>query len=1300
MPESITTQNMPFILDDRQIGRLLDELKTYCQQIPFAENRTWAEVIFSSGASWPTLKSDLVRLFSQPELASGELTETQAFILAFLKLLETPRTLLNQLPTRYQDLYYRDLLGLTELPAQPDRIALSFGLSDSAHELVLPAGTLFDAGQDNHSTPLQYRLEEALVSNHAQWTDLRWCRPSTENALTWTKRIVFDASADQKWPADGVRLFDPSPTQEKNAKAGQDQAVVVGRIIRSPVLAVAGDTRCWIVKFATPLSADPIDASTLQAELGNGEQWSRLIVTVIDTSTYELKLDPNECIAPLNLAETTPPNALLRITRTDCQSVPRVANIKLNVIDATAVQIATQDGLAVNHQSFYPFGGSPQIGSGINLALRDWWLLGHCLTKVTVTPAWQDLPTCPWRDWYKNYPEQARGLDKLTVTPYIVKADGARMALNQGYPPEQGIQLFCDKDNQGIASGQALQIPVAIPCALDLARLDQNHSTRWPWCLRLELNTAFFHAEYAQHLTIAPNFKEVPVVDDNGREIKYPNTDRVIKEIKVDVPEVWNPPYTPYWKSLQIDYTAEDNVVSEQKVYTPFGYISPTADVSEPCHSAESRAELYLGITGIQPNQLLSLYWHLRSPQPQKICWEYLAQGEQWRAANEYISDGTAGLHKSGIWLMNWPTDALDQASSLPAGRYWLRAKIGVPARTVQSDQQMPVFPKLLGIQTNAGWATLIQPEAVDAAHFIQPLPAGSVTRALETLEGLQEVKQPWPAEGGNTAESKLAFSQRVARRLRHRARALNGWDLVTLLKDHYPGIFEMRLADAEAPRSYQARPIRKLVMMPSLEIMDNTDGRQPKLSPMHLNEMRDWLKGRASSWLELECCNPEYVPVPIELAVKFKSGISQAYGLRQLWQALEQQYLPWISGRTEAQVIGKRLDYYELRSFIKKRSEVETVDVKLNGRAESCLADSTQVLVLVQSKPEYAKLGMTFVDEKQSQYRQAAIYGNGLNQVGLTVRYPSCMQIASKEINVTADQIFLYDCDTGERLYCQPDPNQQYTPQKVYLNGKQLGYTQQCNDFCKALEYSEALSATHEADVSQNTYYVYAGEVTGTYRIGLGIELQEQGEKISLRSHEAGKYLTLVVYPKIDDSQAVWDSGAGSLDKLPMEWDMALPDLASGVKVRLTKYNIHLKSVTRLPEKIAYDVPLGEFKVDKKICKFEMLEAEPVHAFFSQNNLIRLILINPDPETEHGLAKGKARATFKPDPPGGDILSIYEISIDGLALGDIGSYTSEIPIAVVDDHGNYGTLKLPTSCWAGLEHDRGQCESNPINDN
>lgn len=343
----------------------------------------------------------------------------------------------------------------------------------------------------------------------------------------------------------------------------------------------------------------------------------------------------------------------------------------------------------------------------------------------------------------------------------------------------------------------------------------------------------------------------------------------------------------------------------------------------------------------------MTLHWQLQSPQPQKLKWQYLDRQNTWQSLDAQVNDGTGGLFASGLWSAPLPGDC-GQGAQMPVGRYWIRAVLTAPAQASGTDTSLSSYPRLLGLLANAVTATLIDGESLDDAHFIQPLPAGTVRQPVQKLNGLAQVEQPWPSQGGRAPESEAQFLPRVARQLIHRGRAQTWSDMAALLSERYPEIGYVHIPLSEQLSSLPARCTQQLIVIPANGEQDNSDGLRPKFAPARLAAMKDYLQGLSSPWVDISVVNPDYRDVPVTYSVTFIPGTNQDYALRLLRQALAREYMPWGWDGQSSVIVGTALDYYAMVAFIQLLPMVERVDsLTLDGLAASVVSADTQVLLL-----------------------------------------------------------------------------------------------------------------------------------------------------------------------------------------------------------------------------------------------------------------------------------------------------------------------------------------------------------------
>ncbi|MGC6031318.1 hypothetical protein [Enterobacter kobei] len=209
-----------FLLDPRTVGDLLNTVAKYTEAVPFVgyDDIVW-ERFWMAG----TTPEVLNEIYQTPGLAERKLPVQQAFLLAVLHMLETPRALLNTVPARHRSLYYRDLLGFSPRAPRPDSVAVSFTLQKNAPPYWLPGGNLLDGGQDSNGNNITYKTDDSLLITGQQLEQVFW---TLQGEGGWKRYTAIDRSKGISLPAEGLRLF--TKTEKESDSAIKEQAIYLG----------------------------------------------------------------------------------------------------------------------------------------------------------------------------------------------------------------------------------------------------------------------------------------------------------------------------------------------------------------------------------------------------------------------------------------------------------------------------------------------------------------------------------------------------------------------------------------------------------------------------------------------------------------------------------------------------------------------------------------------------------------------------------------------------------------------------------------------------------------------------------------------------------------------------------------------------------------------------------------------------------------------------------------------------------------------------------------------------------------
>ncbi|HYE53170.1 MAG TPA: baseplate J/gp47 family protein, partial [Azospirillaceae bacterium] len=382
-----------------------------------------------------------------------------------------------------------------------------------------------------------------------------------------------------------------------------------------------------------------------------------------------------------------------------------------------------------------------------------------------------------------------------------------------------------------------------------------------------------------------------------------------------------NQPWLPSCAALRVTYTAAaslpgGDLSGDGRFYRllPFGgtqaadWTAGDVPLLEP---VEAEGTLLVGLGGAAP--LLTLLFQMTpgpagwSGDPPAIAWSYRTAGG-WTGLEPpdgLQGDGTNGLQNSGI-----ATLGLSGAVPGDDGLYWVRLSVARGA---------DAFPLLSGVAPNAVEAGWVGPGGADTQGH--PLPAGTITAAAEPLDGIAAVDQPLPSFGGRPEERGEAFHMWMAERLRHKDRAIQGWDYARLALAASPALWQVAVVPAEAGTAGSVR----LVVVPGPATPGVTDTTEPLADPDELGAVADLIRARCSPFVTLTVENPPYVRVKVTAEVVFRDTDTAA-----AWSGrLNEELVAWLSPWPAPELGPRPSDYYTayaVAAFIRHRAYVVAV--------------------------------------------------------------------------------------------------------------------------------------------------------------------------------------------------------------------------------------------------------------------------------------------------------------------------------------------------------------------------------------
>lgn len=398
------------------------------------------------------------------------------------------------------------------------------------------------------------------------------------------------------------------------------------------------------------------------------------------------------------------------------------------------------------------------------------------------------------------------------------------------------------------------------------------------------------------------------------------------------------------------------------------------------------QGNLYLGIENLNPPQNLSLLFHLaegsandEEGEPPIVHWSYLSNNEWRPLPDDYlISDGTFGLQTTGVILFDVPQDATKNNTILPAGLHWLCASVDYGV------ERMPMFVDVIAQAVSATF----DDQGNDPAHYLEPLPAESISQLAVKVKQIKKVQQPFASFGGKPPQQGRHFYTFAAERLRHKARAVTPWDYEHLVLEQFPSIYKVKAIAHTDPACLcrhtddsthccgpQIAPGHVLVVpIANLQNRNAVNVLQPKTSRRLLLEIGSYLRLRTSPFVHVHVKNPRYEEILTRFKVKFHTGIDKGFYLRQLNEDLLRYLTPWAFDDFAEAVFGGSVYASAVINFIEERPYVDFItDFEMLHCKEECCPpeiDST--------------LG---TDLKNLQGKVTDVNGNVLGGVQVTVK-------------------------------------------------------------------------------------------------------------------------------------------------------------------------------------------------------------------------------------------------------------------------------------------------------------------------
>ena len=919
--------------------------------------------------------------------------------LAFLKLYRYVQDDINRIPERQLAFFYGEVLGQRRRSRVPDRMMVTFRTDTNADEVLLRQGAFILAGQNPEGELIRYALERDVRLYPVEIAETATLFVSRNTQVDQNSRFQMVSGVYAK-----TRPFDPAASASWSTLGGEQRFLPadertmedarIGFIVASPVLRLSGGARTVRLEWhftdssfhlLTTILMDISNARRLKPEevffsvftgsillqYTSAEGWVdvkdfRFIPPAQwDACSFTLEFRLGKGDPPLShYLENVHSGGLsidqpaIRVELLGANAYHPYSHLQFLELTEIGIHVSVQDlRNLVLHSSNGPLddsgpfellGAGPKKGSFLLVGNEE--VFSKRLDELQVGWNYQGLPLDEkgLKGYFSGYPY---GITNKSFKLRVTALSDFRFQPREG-DNAQLVEMFEPVKRSSAVNGsrfiESIDLsPLNIRHRHDLEAedLEDYNSRKELGYLKFELvepSMGFGYDVFSQVYNAAVARSTDPSAVRRGSRVSF---------------EAPREPFTPMAENLFINYSAsssmkfggssagDDSSAHDSFIHLhPFGkrtvFSGGKVSDTRMLPYFDMEGSLFIGLANVKPMQAVSLLFDLelndkwtvgKGPE---IQWRYLGK-DRWKPfrPERILFDETNGMINSGIICLELPVDITDDNEVLRPGLFWISACAKQKAELVSRIRR--IFP-------NAASASYVINDK-DPDHPVS-LPAGSAQSLEVDVPGVLSVQQPLPTVNGRPGEGKEDFNQRVSEILRHKNRAITGWDIEKMLLRNFDWL---SVASAFGHMGNEAHvPPGRIVVAALPKIKDKSVFHQPLLNPGQILEMEEYLRDVSSPFAEITVRNPVYEYIWFKAKIMLNTpevGVT----LKRLHQDLLAFVCPWFYGDPQQAMDRRPLKKSEILNFIQTRPYISfvtgfsVVQMKIDDEGRYQLKDS-----------------------------------------------------------------------------------------------------------------------------------------------------------------------------------------------------------------------------------------------------------------------------------------------------------------------------------------------------------------------
>lgn len=542
---------------------------------------------------------------------------------------------------------------------------------------------------------------------------------------------------------------------------------------------------------------------------------------------------------------------------------------------------------------FYPFGSQGSLGSWFRFENSELSLKTSKLEKLEIAGTWIKIPD---EGYKKIYADWELGEPAITSKSFKLEIAAKEGDSWKNIEPEKDLFELEESGNDKIKS--KLQLVCKLP---DDHKIDNIQSYR----IMLSKPSIGFGTE---------KYREVFAKSVVNKEItKWPCQ-----------------PLVPQISDISLSYTASASLIDSGNNNSGLIQISRISGLSEyefnPISVSSTKSLrfieeesdkhlLYFGISNTDNKKSIRMYFDvvfikenfyaedlINENDYPSLEWAYILEGKWTVLESKYILlDDTLGLTKPGYVEIEFGQN-IGRKSVDKHGVFWLKAEVigkveyCLPIRGIYMDY-IPVVAR-----NGDG----------------KSIPSGTIRQLKMKNEKVENITQPFASFNGRIEESKEHSLARHSSRMANRHRSVTIRDYEQIVLEKFPEILKVCCLPVET----ESGP--SLIRVVVFSYMGNDT--YPVTAPWKLMEIKKYLSGFISPFVDFKVVNPTYQKVKIEFTATVKNEVVEnGEATRKVIYLINQYFLPWIAN-SQLPDLGRCYTLKELYTILVNEKDIVKV--------------------------------------------------------------------------------------------------------------------------------------------------------------------------------------------------------------------------------------------------------------------------------------------------------------------------------------------------------------------------------------